>query len=84
MAKVKCPRCGEHFGSPYCPQCGIKLDPLKCLLGYCRNRYYEYRSRSRNHKDPALPALEEKWRTYTERLELAIAALDAKEANDNG
>ncbi len=75
----KCPRCGESTETAYCPDCGIRMDPLKCLLAYCRHRYCEYDKRMQYHKDPQLPALAEKWKTYVTRLDLAIKALEEKE-----
>jgi len=86
---MKCPKCQIERDTAFCPQCGIKLDPLKVLLAYCRHRAFEYEKQQRNaQRSPADPAKEkraadlyEKWQAYVDRLTKAIAALDAAERN---
>lgn len=83
---MHCPHCTKDVNTAYCPDCGLRMEPLRLLLAYCTHRAYEYEKRRRYTMHPpdseemaCIESLHETWSTYSERLTLAIAALHREE-----
>ena len=82
-----CPHCNKPVDTAFCPGCGLKIEPLKVLLGYCCHRATEYKNRHHRvteRKEKAnLAELRDKWQEYVDRLTTAIKALEREEAAEN-